>query len=207
MSDWKRGIRENLDLRGLEPTRQNEIVEDLAQQLDDAYRDGLARGMSDDESTTFAWSQCPDWSALSRELRQSRRGAVGVLGRLEGRACDAEVVSSRWSAWATVAQDLVFAVRMMRKAPALAAIVVLSLALGIGANTAIFSLVNAMVLRDLPIKDPARLMVLQYLEPKGETPAALEHSHSGRSGQDSEGRTVGLSVSTPSSNVPQAPFI
>ncbi len=85
----------------------------------------------------------------------------------------------------------------MRRAPALAAVVVLSIALGIGANTAIFSVVYAMALRDLPVKDPGRLMVLQYVEPKGETPAALEHSHSGRSSQDSEGRTVGMSVSWP----------
>jgi predicted permease len=100
-------------------------------------------------------------------------------------------------ALAGIFHDVRYAFRQMRRAPALATIVVLSLALGIGANTAIFSLVNAMVLRDLPIKDPARLMVLQYLEPKGDTPAALDHSHSGRSGQDSEGRTVGLSVSWP----------
>jgi hypothetical protein len=58
--DWKRGVRENLDLCGLEPVRQSEIVEDLAQQLDDAYQDGLARGMSDDQAAAFAWSQCPD---------------------------------------------------------------------------------------------------------------------------------------------------
>ena len=96
-----------------------------------------------------------------------------------------------------VLHDIRYGIRQMRRAPALATIVVLSLALGIGANTAIFSVVNAMALRDLPVKDPGRLMVLQYVEPKGETPAALEHSHSGRSSQDSEGRTVGMSVSWP----------
>ena len=78
-------------------------------------------------------------------------------------------------------QDIRYGIRKMRRAPALASVVVLSLALGIGANTAIFSLVHAMVLRDLPIKEPERVMVLQYLEPKGDVPAALDHSHSGRS--------------------------
>ena len=160
MPDWTRGILENLDLRGLEPTRQNEIVEDLAQQLDDAYQDGLARGMSDDQATSFAWSQCPDWPGLSRELRQSRRGAVGVLGRLEGRAFDAEAGSSRWSAWATVAQDLMFAVRMMRKAPAFTAAAVLTLALGIGANSTIFSVMSATFLKPLPFPDPDRLVLI-----------------------------------------------
>ncbi len=96
-----------------------------------------------------------------------------------------------------VLHDIRYGIRQMGRTPALAATVILSLALGIGANTAIFSLVNAIVLRDLPVRDPARLMVLQYLEPKGDVPAALEHSHSGRGGHDSEGRTVGLSVSWP----------
>jgi putative ABC transport system permease protein len=158
--DWKRGIRENLDLRGLEPTRQSEMVDDLAQQLDDAYRDGLARGMSEDEATSFAWSQCPDWPGLSRELRQSRRGAVGVLDRLERRACDAEADRSPWSAWATVAQDLVFAVRMMRKAPTFTAAAVLTLALGIGANSTIFSVMSATFLKPLPFPDPDRLALI-----------------------------------------------
>jgi predicted permease len=85
----------------------------------------------------------------------------------------------------------------MRRNPAVAAVVVLSLALGIGANTAIFSLVNAMALRDLPVTDPARLLALQYIEPK-DPPPELDHSHSGRSSQDSLGRSVGLSISWPS---------
>ena len=96
-----------------------------------------------------------------------------------------------------ILHDIRYGIRQMQRTPALAAIVVLSLALGIGANTAILSVVNAMLLRDLPIKDPARLMVLQYLEPKGDRPAALDRSHSGRASQDSEGRAVGLSVSWP----------
>ena len=176
MPDWKRGIRENLDLCGLEPARQSEIVEDLAQQLDDAYRDGLARGMSDDQATAFAWSQCPDWPGLSRELRQSRRGAVGVMGRLEGRAYDAEAGGSRWSAWATVAQDLMFAVRMMRKAPAFTAAAVLTLALGIGANSTIFSVMSATFLKPLPFPDPDRLALIW------ETPARGVRRHQHRHG-------------------------
>ncbi len=169
MPDWQRGIRENLDLRGLEPTRQSEIVEDLAQQLDDAYRDGLARGMSDDQAASFAWSQCPDWPGLSRELRQSRRGAVDVLGRLESRACDAGAGGNRWSAWATVAQDLMFAVRMMRKAPTFTAAAVLTLALGIGANSTIFSVMGATFLKPLPFPDPDRLALIWETPAKAST--------------------------------------
>ncbi|MGH9526444.1 MAG: ABC transporter permease, partial [Terriglobales bacterium] len=61
-----------------------------------------------------------------------------------------------------LAQDLRYAWRQMRASPALAIIVILSLALGIGANTAVFSLTNAVLLRNLPVRDPARLVLLRW---------------------------------------------
>ena len=94
--------------------------------------------------------------------------------------------------------DVRNAVRQARRHPALAAVVVLSLAIGIGANTAIFSVVHAVMLRDLPVRDPSRLLVLQYVQPSGQWLPALDHSHSGRGGRDSTGRIVSLSVSWPS---------
>jgi predicted permease len=58
-------------------------------------------------------------------------------------------------------QDLHLAVRMLAKNPAFATVALLTLALGIGANTAIFHLIDAVLLRSLPVKDPARLVAIQ----------------------------------------------
>src|SRR5262245_18820369 len=66
--------------------------------------------------------------------------------------------------------DLRFAVRQLRRNPGFTVVAVLTLALGIGANTALFSLIHPLLLKSLPVKDPSSLVLLEVQEPKQRYP-------------------------------------
>ena len=93
-------------------------------------------------------------------------------------------------------QDLKFALRTLAKTPGFTLVAVLMLALGIGANTAIFSLLDAIMLRSLPVRNPRELVHFSWASPKW---PKVVHGISGSEsmGQDESGRTFAASFSYP----------
>ncbi len=98
----------------------------------------------------------------------------------------------------TVWQDIRFAMRMLRKSPGFTVVAVITLALGIGANTAIFSLFDAIMLRNLPVKDPQQLVQLTWICKKWPKAAKmLSTAGAGSVRPDKYGRMVAPSFSYP----------
>jgi predicted permease len=151
MPDFHRLIRDRLRNSGLSPVREAEIVEEMAQHLRQRYDALRAAGSSEDNAL----------AAIVAQLNQ--RDLAGELRRVEQAASEPVALGTPKPAgfWTALRQDVRYGLRMLRLNPGFTAVCVLSLALGIGANTAIFQLIDAVRMRTVPVKDPQELFVLR----------------------------------------------
>lgn len=168
MRDWQAFVRQHLTLPDLSPEREARIVRELAAQVEDFYREALARGLAEDAADTFATSQITDWAALARDVQRADRvhrqpGIERLANSLDRPPAGSPGVSQMF---AHVLRDLRFGVRQLVKAPAFSLVAILTLTLGIGASSAIFSVVNGVLLRPLPFPEADSLVRVHEVVPQ-----------------------------------------
>src|SRR5262249_44731897 len=129
---------------------------------DDLYRGALERGASPEEAAAAARREIEDWDGLARAIIESDGGhRVTLDQRALERLEQCPAAGSRvLSILSDLAADVLHARRLLFKNPGFTAGVLITLALGIGANAAMFTILNAVVLRPLPYAEPDRLVNL-----------------------------------------------
>jgi hypothetical protein len=160
MPDWKEEITRRLRSLKLSPTREQEIVEELAEHLNDRHQELVSGGATEEEAHCDVLAELNDENLLATGLRGVVREAPQepvAPGNIEH-----SFFPSLW-------QDLRYALRQSRRNPGFAAVAIVTLGLGIGASTAIFSVIDNVLLEPFPYKD-ARAIVFPRLHGSAQGP-------------------------------------
>ena len=154
-------VREHLPPLELDPAREAEIVEELAQQIEQTYDDARADGADEAAAERAAHGVVPDWRRLARELVNAERSKAEQAARRIARPVltepgDGHLAAMVRQSW----QDVRYGLRRLGQHRGFTTAALLTLALTIGASSAIFSLVSAVLLAPLPFPDDGALVAV-----------------------------------------------
>ena len=152
MPDFKFEIRKSLAALNLSPTREEEIVEELSQDLQERLEEALSHGASEEEAKQVVLNELMFPESIDKELK----GVEQPVPSTE-LAIGAEKTRNRFAGlW----DDIWFGLRMLRKQPGFAVVVILTLGIGIGATNAMLSVVQDVLIRPLPYAHSDRLYAI-----------------------------------------------
>lgn len=155
MPDLKAIIQERIAALHLKPEAEAALAEELLQHLEDKFKDLCSGGATEEEAYKKTIAELDDLHPLQSEFRRERRPEPVPVG--DTRA--GNLLDDLW-------RDLRYTGRTMRKSPLFVLFVVLTLGLGIGANTTVFTLVNTLILNPVPVENPTTLAEVAGSEAK-----------------------------------------
>jgi putative ABC transport system permease protein len=151
MPNWTKDIESHLANLRIDPGREAEIIEELSQHLQERFVELRNEGLDEVAALAVVREELREKPSLDERMRPLRQANVPPPVVVGGPR--RELLADLW-------QDLRLATRMLRKQSALTVMVVLTLAIGIGANGALFALVDRVLLRELPLPEPDRLVTI-----------------------------------------------
>jgi putative ABC transport system permease protein len=157
--NWRGYVRERLPPLDIPGAREAEIVEELALQLEGAFDRARRFGATDAEALAAAAAEVPDWQVLAHALVQAERPVAARLPSAVRLSADPPAPgATRGAVVQDLLQDIRYAVRSFLRAPRFTVPAVLALALGVGATSAIFSVVRGVMLEPLPYANADRIV-------------------------------------------------
>ena len=164
MPDFRKIVKERIATLGLTPAAESDLTEELTQHLADHYQELRSGGATEKDAYQSAASELDDVYRMRAELARNQRlpkhEPVPVGAQPRG-----NFVADLW-------RDIRYTLRTMRKSPLFVAFVVLTLALGIGANTTVFTLIDNLVLNPLPVRNSSSLASVVTAEEKSTSKSA-----------------------------------
>ena len=156
--DFRPCVRKHLSTLRLD--HQTEIVEELAQHLEDVYQEATDSGLDHSAALARAVDALPAAAGeLARAVVEARDAPpTRIVERIRDALDDPGPASTRMSILSDLRRDVRYGVRTLAREPGLTAAVAVTLALGIGGASAVFSAVDAALLRDPPVTEPDRVV-------------------------------------------------